>query len=76
MMKKRIVVTLELVYEHAETLTVCGKQVDNPFDVGYVFSEIKHTLECSDYGVWGLRTSNGGGVSHLQLVLADDIVDE
>jgi hypothetical protein len=55
---------------------VCGKQVDNPFDVGYVFSEIKHTLECSDYGVWGLRTSNGGGVSHLQLVLADDIVDE
>ncbi len=75
-MKKRVVVTLELIYDHPETVTVRGKQVAYPFDVGYVLSEIKGTLECSDYGVWGLQKVNGGCVSHLQLVLADDIVDE
>ncbi len=74
-MKKRIVVTLDLVYEHTETLTVRGKQFADPFDVARVLGDVKGTLECRDYGVWGLRTENGGCVSHLQLVLVEDVVD-
>ena len=37
-MKKRVVVTLELIYDHPETVTVRGKQVAYPFDVGHVLS--------------------------------------
>lgn len=75
-MMKRVVVTLELVYNHSETVTQYGKQIPNLFDVGHVLSEIKGTLECSDYGVLGLQKVNGGCVSHMQLVLADDMVEE
>lgn len=75
-MMKRIVVTLELTYNHPETVIQYGEQIDNPFDMALVFDEIKGTLECSDYGVLGLREANGGGVSHLQLVLVEDLVKE
>ena len=75
-MMKRIVVTLELTYNHAEKVFQHGQLIPNTFDVGHVLSEIKGTLECSDYGVWGLQDQNGGNVSHMQLVLADDMVDE
>lgn len=75
-MIKRIVVTLELTYNHRETVIQYGERIPNPFDMGVVFDEITGALECSDYGVWGLRQANGGGVSHLQLVLVEDQVNE
>lgn len=63
-------IVAEFIYDHPESVIVYGKPTPNPFDTQWLISQVKHTLECQDYGILAQDA-----VLNISAVSVEDVVD-